>query len=39
MKDVENARNVEMRARSQVRVHKIDEDIEGIKRKITELGK
>jgi hypothetical protein len=39
MKDVENAKNEEMRARLQARVHKMDEDIEGIQRQIAELEK
>jgi hypothetical protein len=34
MKDVEDARNEEMRARLQARVEKMDEDIEGTKRQI-----
>jgi flagellar motility protein MotE (MotC chaperone) len=39
MKDVENARNEEMRVRLQARVDKMDEDIEGIKRQIAKLEK
>jgi transcription initiation factor TFIID subunit 7 len=39
MKEVENGRNEEMRARLQARVHKMDEDIEAIKRQIAEFEK